>query len=188
MLLKNPLTKLSDEVLAIIILLLLLNFIPFPYRYLFIFAILSLLLNWFLRDYKKSMCLSLIIVITMYLLNYSNISYEYFDNEETKPETEAEDEAETEGSTEQLNSMKQEDETISKEKRNIQDSASKSIIDSIKSDGKKLDNSEKKNLNNIQKELFDTTKQMNEAMTNLSPLLKQAANIRKQFMDLGLVK
>ena len=117
---------------------------------------------------------------------------EVVDEEDLSAEIEEEVEADAvqnAGETkEKLSGMKLEGERIDEEKNVIQEEGDKQIIDEIKKSGKKLPKEEHEKIGNMQKELFESTKQINETMANLGPLLKQAQGIKKQFMELGLVK
>ena len=178
--------KKDISILSVIALLLLLNFIPYPFKYLVIFGILSFVLNWYVKDTLKSVAVSLVIVILMYMMNYRSYSYEYFESEGEKEEDEIQKEgAETK---EKLSGMKEEGERIEEEKNLIQEEGDKQIIDEIKKSGKKLPKEEHEKIGNMQKELFENTKQINATLNGLSPMLQEVKKIREQFLQLGLVK
>ncbi len=181
--------KKDISILSVISLLLLLNFIPYPFKYLIIFGILSFVLNWYVKDTLKSVAVSLVIVILMYMMNYRSYSYEYFeDKKEGEEEVEA-DAVQNAGETkEKLSGMKLEGERIDEEKNLIQEEGDKQIINEIKKSGKKLPKEEHEKIGNMQKELFENTKQINAKLNGLSPMLQEVKKIREQFLQLGLVK
>jgi len=173
--------KFDNTILCVILLLLTLNIIPQILTHVWVFLILGIVINWFVRDNMKSFALAAIIVIFMYLFGMTFNRYEYFESsqnpikqEQGNLEREA-DVIQEEGDEQQMQEAQQ------------QQQRAEDIINEVRKSKAKMGSDEYGKIADMQSKLFDASKKMTQTMKTLEPLLAEGIKIKDKFAALGLV-